>query len=60
MGQNPLDKVIDCQHTPKFKNCSDLGSVIIHEEPECVEGGDVESQQLTNLFNAYLMNNTIP
>ncbi len=60
MRQNPLNEMIDCENTPKFKDGSNFGVVVIHEELEGIERGDIESQQLANLFQSYLMNNMIP
>lgn len=36
--------MIDGKDTPEFKNSSDFGSVVIHEELEGKEGRNIEGQ----------------
>lgn len=44
MWQYPLQEVVDSKDAPELQYGSNLDSVVVHEELEGVEGGDVKSQ----------------
>lgn len=54
MGENPLKEVVDWENGPELEDSAYFGEVVVHEELEGEEGGNVESEQLTNLKEGYL------